>query len=98
MYFALGLLAAGLVALLVTPAIWRRATRLTRARIEAAVPMTRAEIEAEKDQLRAGFAISNRRLEMDTGRLKEKLAEEIIEVSRRRAMILVRKCMGTFIF
>ena len=56
MYFALGLLAAGLLALVVTPAIWRRAMRLARARIEAGVPLTRAEIDADKDQLRAGFA------------------------------------------
>jgi hypothetical protein len=84
MIFALGLLTAGLIALLVTPAIWRRAMRLTRARIEASLPMTRSEISAEKDQIRAGFAIANRRLEMDAGRLKEKLTAELIEVSRKR--------------
>ena len=35
MYFALGLLVAGLVALAVLPAVWRRAVRLTKKRIDA---------------------------------------------------------------
>ncbi len=87
MYFGLGLLAAGLLALLVTPAIWRRAMRLARARIEAAVPLTRAEINAEKDHLRAGFAVANRRLEVDIGRLNDKLAGQVLEVDRRRGEI-----------
>jgi regulator of replication initiation timing len=82
MTFALGVLVAGLLVLLVTPAIWRRAMRLARTRIEASVPLSRAEIEADKDQLRAGFAVANRRLEMETGRLRERLAEESIAVSR----------------
>ena len=80
MYFALGLLTAGLFAVLVTPAIWRRAMRLTRQRIERSVPMTLAEIEADKDQLRAEFAMSTRRLEMGTERLREKTTEQVIEI------------------
>jgi predicted nucleic acid-binding Zn-ribbon protein len=84
MYFALGLLTAGLLALLLMPAIWRRAARLTRARVEAAMPMTLAEIEADKDQLRANFAVANRRLEMEAGTLKDKLAEETVAVGRGR--------------
>ncbi|MEX0852147.1 MAG: hypothetical protein WD036_02535 [Bauldia sp.] len=87
MFFALGLLAAALLALLVTPAIWRRAMRLARARIEASVPMTRAEIDADRDQVRAGFAVANRRLELNADRLSEKLAKEVIEVGRRREEI-----------
>ena len=38
MYFVLGLLVAGLAALIVLPAVWRRAVRLTKKRIEAARP------------------------------------------------------------
>ena len=84
MYYALGLLSAGLIALVIAPAVWRRAERLSRARLEAAAPMTRAEIEAEKDQLRASFAITNRKLEMDTTRMSERLAGEVIELNRKR--------------
>jgi hypothetical protein len=89
MYFSLGLLVAGLLALVVTPSIWRRAMRLARVRIEAGVPLTRAEINADKDQLRAGFAIANRRLEMETSRLKEKLAQESVALGRRNDEVAV---------
>jgi chromosome segregation ATPase len=88
MYFALGLLTAGVLALLVTPAVWSRATRLTRQRIESAVPMTLAEIQADKDQLRAEFAMSARRLEMTVDRLRDKTAEQIIEINQKRAEIV----------
>jgi chromosome segregation ATPase len=84
MIFALGMLVAGLFVLVVAPAIWRRAMRLARTRIEAKVPLSRAEIDADKDQLRAGFAVANRRLEIETGRLKGRLAEETI-AHRKRA-------------
>ncbi|MBI4045656.1 MAG: hypothetical protein HY371_02455, partial [Devosia nanyangense] len=51
MYFALGLLIAALLALAIMPAIWKRAVRLTKRRIEAATPMSMAEFRADKDQL-----------------------------------------------
>jgi chromosome segregation ATPase len=88
MYFTLGLLTAGVLALLVTPAIWRRATRLTRQRIESSVPMTLAEIQADKDQLRADFAMTARRLEMTVDRLRDKSTEQIIEINEKRAEIV----------
>jgi chromosome segregation ATPase len=83
MAFALGLFVAGLIVLIVTPAIWQRAMRLARRRIEASVPLTRTEIQADKDQLRAGFAVANRRLEIEAGRLRERVAEGQIALSRR---------------
>ena len=84
MYFVLGALAAGLLALTVTPAIWRRANRLSFARIEAGMPMSLAEIQAEKDQLRAEFAVSTRRLEMEVGRLGEREATHVIDMNVKR--------------
>jgi len=87
MYFGLGLLTASLIALVVTPAVWRRATRLARARIEAKVPMTLSEIVADKDQLRAGFAASNRQLEMKIGKLNENLTGQVVEVNRKRDQV-----------
>jgi chromosome segregation ATPase len=88
MYFALGLLTAGMLAVLVTPAIWRRAMRLTRQRIESAVPMTLAEIQADRDQLRAEFAMNTRRLEMTADRLREKTDEQVFEIDAKRAEIV----------
>lgn len=84
MYFALGLLVAGMLALMVMPAVWRRAVRLTKKRIEAATPITMAEFRADKDQLRAEFALSTRRLEMNVEALRRRLAEQLREMNRRR--------------
>lgn len=85
MYFALGLLVASLVALIVLPAVWKRAVRLTRRRIEAATPITMAEFRADKDQLRAEFALSTRRLEMTIETLRRRLASEVGDTSEQRA-------------
>ncbi len=84
LYFALGFLSAALLAIMVAPAIWRRAVVLTRKRIESSVPLTLNEIQADKDQLRAEFAMSTRRLEMSLEELKDKAADQMIEVNRKR--------------
>ncbi|MEQ8599669.1 MAG: hypothetical protein RLP98_07055 [Devosia sp.] len=84
MYFALGLLVAGLVALIIMPAVWRRAVRLTKRRIEAATPITMAEFRADKDQLRAEFALSTRRLEMNVEALRKRLAEQLGDANQKR--------------
>ena len=84
MYFALGALAAGLITLLIMPAIWRRAVRLTKKRIEAATPITLAEFRADKDQLRAEFALSTRRLEMNVEQLRKRLADQLGDVNRKK--------------
>lgn len=85
MYFALGLLVAGLVALILLPAVWKRAVRLTKRRIEAATPITMAEFRADKDQLRAEFALSTRRLEMNVEQVRKRLAEQLGDVNQKRA-------------
>ena len=85
MYFALGLLVAGLVSLIILPAVWKRAVRLTKRRIEAATPITMAEFRADKDQLRAEFALSTRRLEMNVEALRKRLAEQLGDVNQKRS-------------
>lgn len=84
MYFALGLLVAGLIALVIVPAVWKRAVRLTKRRIEAATPITLSEFRADKDQLRAEFALSTRRLEMNVETLRKRLAEQLSDVNQKR--------------
>ena len=91
MYFALGLLVAGLVALAILPAVWKRAVRLTKRRIEAATPITLAEFRADKDQLRAEFALSTRRLEMNVETLRKRLAEQLSDVNQKRTDLGVLK-------
>ncbi|RYE09799.1 MAG: hypothetical protein EOP22_07115 [Hyphomicrobiales bacterium] len=87
MYFALGLLIAGLAALAILPAIWRRAVRLTKKRIEAATPITMAEFRADKDQLRAEFALSTRRLEMNVEALRRRLSDQLRDINRKRTEV-----------
>ena len=84
LFFALGFLCAGFLALMVAPAIWRRAVALTRKRIEASIPLTQTEIQADKDRIRAEFAMSARRLEMSVKALREKTAEQLVEINRGR--------------
>jgi chromosome segregation ATPase len=87
MYFALGLLLASLVALAVMPAVWQRAVRLTKKRIEAATPITMAEFRADKDQLRAEFALSTRRLEMHVEALRRRLSDQLRDINRKRGEV-----------
>ena len=84
LYTALGFAVASLLALMVAPAVWRQAVRITRNRIEASVPLTLNEIQADKDQLRAEFAMSTRRLEMNLDKLRERASTQVIEVNRKR--------------
>ncbi|RUM95555.1 hypothetical protein EET67_22590 [Pseudaminobacter arsenicus] len=87
LFFALGFLCAGFIAMLVTPAFLRRAARLTRKRIEASTPLTQEEIQADKDRIRAEAAMAIRRLEMSGEAAREKLAMQLVEINRRREEI-----------
>lgn len=84
LFFVLGFLCAGFLALMVAPAIWRRAVALTRRRIEASIPLTQTEIQADKDRIRAEYAMSTRRLEISVKALREKAAEQFVEINRGR--------------
>ena len=73
MYLAIGFLVSMLFGLMIVPLVHNRAVRLTTKRLEAATPLSMAEIQADKDQLRAEFAMSARRLEMSVEQLNQKL-------------------------
>src|SRR5262249_58629595 len=81
-------------------AVDRRAVRLTgRDRVDAA-PLTARETKAEEDQLRAQFAVSVRRLELNMEQMRQKatdraadrqnaeLARLQVELDRKNALIL----------
>ncbi|MDI6027236.1 hypothetical protein QBK99_13645 [Corticibacterium sp. UT-5YL-CI-8] len=80
--FVLGFLSALLLALLVAPALWRRAVRLTRSRLESTLPMTMAEIQADKDAVRADYAMAVRRLEMSLKAAQDKVLTQAVDISR----------------
>jgi chromosome segregation ATPase len=83
MYAGLGFLAASLLALVTIPLIHARAVRLTIRRLEAATPLSMAEIQADKDQLRAEFAMSTRRLEISVEQLKSKTTSQLAELGKK---------------
>jgi chromosome segregation ATPase len=83
MYFGLGFLAASLIALITMPFVHGRAERLTTRRLEAAIPLSMAEIQADKDQLRAEFAMSTRRLEMSVDQLRGKTTGQLAELGKK---------------
>ena len=83
MYFGIGFLVAALFGLVVVPLVHGRAVRLTMRRLEAATPLSMAEIHADKDQLRAEFAMSTRRLEMSVEQLKNKTTSQFAEIGKK---------------
>lgn len=82
MYAFLGFLAAGLLALLLLPAVWRRAVRLTREAVLATHPSTYREVKAAQDAVRAEAALTHRRLERELERLKTQTAQARAEAGK----------------
>jgi chromosome segregation ATPase len=52
-------------------------------RLEAATPLSMAEIQADKDQLRAEFAMSTRRLELSVEQMKAKTTTQLAELGKK---------------
>src|SRR5437016_7761501 len=83
MFFGLGFLVASLFGLVILPLVHGRAVRLTARRLEAATPVSMSEIQADKDQLRAEFAMSTRRLEMSVDQLKARTTGQLAELGKK---------------
>src|SRR5581483_4778351 len=87
MYVGIGFLIAGLLVIGVIPLVHARAVRLTQRRLEALTPMSMAEIQADKDQLRAEFAMSTRRLEMNVEQMKARTTGQLAEIGKKSEAI-----------
>jgi chromosome segregation ATPase len=87
MYVAIGFLVACMLVIGVIPVVHARAVRLTTRHLEAVTPMSMAEIQADKDQLRAEFAMSTRRLEMSVEQLKAKNTSQLAEIGKKSEAI-----------
>jgi len=87
MFFGLGFLASSLLGLIIVPFVHGRAVRLTVRRLEAATPLSMAEIQADKDQLRAEFAMSTRRLEMSVDQIKNKMTGQLADLGKKNDVI-----------
>lgn len=87
MYFGIGFLVATLLGLLFIPLVHNRAVRLTMKRLEASTPLSMAEIRADRDQLRAEFATSTRRLEMKIEMMKVQTTWQLAELGKKTGTI-----------
>lgn len=91
MLIALGFLVASLIGVLLAPSLWSRAYRLSRKRLEKALPLSLSEIEATQDQLRASYAVRLRRLETALASAKQKAAIQLVDNSRLQMQIVALK-------
>src|SRR5215813_12856960 len=87
MYGGIGFLIASLLVIGLIPLVHARAVRLTMRRLEAVTPMSMTEIQADKDQLRAEFAMSTRRLEMSVEQMKAKTTSQLAEIGKKSEAI-----------
>ncbi len=87
MLIVLGFTLASLIALLIAPALWRHAVKLTTSKIEATLPISVADINADKDLLRAEYAVEMRRLELELGKAKERAARHLMERNQHTVQI-----------
>jgi chromosome segregation ATPase len=83
MFIGIGFLLASLLVIGAIPMVHARAVRLTQRRLEALTPISMAEIHADKDQLRAEFAMSTRRLEMSVDQMKAKTSSQLAEIGKK---------------
>lgn len=87
MYVAIGVLLGALAGLCFVPIVHRRAVRLTTRRLELAAPASMVEIKTEKDQLRAQWAMSIRRLEVTIERMSTTAATHLAALGTRAEAI-----------
>ena len=87
MFVGIGFLLAGLLVIGVIPLVHARAVRLTTRRLEALNPLSMAEFQADKDLLRAEFAMSTHRLEMQVEEIKAKATDYLTEVGKKSEAI-----------
>ncbi|MGI3901494.1 MAG: hypothetical protein ACRYGP_23335 [Janthinobacterium lividum] len=92
--FVLGFLVAGLLALAVLPAVWRRALRLSEERLSRLVPLSPEEVSAERDHLRAIHAVELRRVELRAERAVADRTTLQFEAARREQRILALDAEG----
>jgi hypothetical protein len=83
----IGFLAGCLLNLALIPLVHHRAVRLTTKSVLDAVPFAVEEIQALKDHLRAQFALSARRLEVNLEEMQTKVMNQSAEIGRQRTEI-----------
>lgn len=83
--FLLGFLSAAFVVLLAAPLFWRQAHVLWHKQIAARLPLSLTALEADRDLLRASHAVSLRKAEMQTSRMRDKHTQAQLKIAADRA-------------
>jgi len=87
MYVGIGLLLGCLLGVAFVPLVQNRAIRLAVRRLEGRLPQSIGEIQADKDLLRAEFAMSAQRLEIIIEQLRNKITNQLVELSKKSNII-----------
>jgi hypothetical protein len=87
MLCGIGVLAGCLLMLAFFPLIHGRAVRITKRNAVEATPLAINEIQADKDHLRAQFAVSVRRLELNIEEMRARASKQNGEIGRQSAEI-----------
>ena len=87
MFFLIGLLLGGLLALAALPVIHQRAVREAMRRIASIQPVSMTELRSDKDALRADFAMSTQRLEANIAELRNKTSAHFTELTKKSSVI-----------
>lgn len=85
MYVGIGLLLGCLLGVAFVPFVQNRALAVRR--LEGRLPQSIGEIQADKDLLRAEFAMSARRLEIIIEQLRNKITNQLVELSKKSNII-----------
>jgi len=77
----LGFLLASLITLFLAPPLWRKAVKVTTRKLLQQSPRMMSDGQADRDQMRAEFAITTRKMEAKIEQLKEASDTQLIELS-----------------
>lgn len=83
MYVGIGFLLAALIALALSPAIHRRAERLTKRRLGKQIPLALQHLRSANEQMRAEHAVAKRDLTLSLDKLREKTALQSAAFGRK---------------
>jgi hypothetical protein len=83
MYVGIGFLLAALIALALSPAIHRRAERLTKRRLGKQIPLTLQHLRSANEKMRAEHAVAKRDLTLSLDKLHEKTALQSAALGRK---------------
>src|SRR5262245_56989370 len=87
MFVGIGFSIAGLLVIGVIPLVHARAVRLTMRRLEALTRMSIAQLQADKDLVRAEFAMTMSRLEINVEQMKAKTTTQLGDRGRKSEAI-----------